>query len=82
MDHQPFHLEQAQKLGFDLQVSGHTHNGQFFPGNLIVKSIYELPHGFMKKGETNYYVSSGLGIWGPQYRIGTQSEVVVIDFKY
>jgi predicted MPP superfamily phosphohydrolase len=82
MDHQPFHLEQAQNLGFDLQVSGHTHNGQFFPGNLIVKSIYELPHGYMKKGDTHYYVSSGLGIWGPQYRIGTQSEVVVIDFKY
>lgn len=82
MDHQPFHLEQAQNAGFDLQVSGHTHNGQFFPGNLIVKSMYELPHGFMKKGGTNYYVSSGLGIWGPQYRIGTQSELVVIDFKY
>ena len=82
MDHQPFHLEQAEQLGFDLQVSGHTHNGQFFPGNLIVKSIYEQPHGYLKKGDTHYYVSSGLGIWGPQYRIGTQSEVVVIHFSY
>lgn len=82
LDHQPFNLEEAQKNGIDLQISGHTHNGQFFPGNLVVKRMYELGHGYMKKGKTHYYVSSGLGIWGPQYRIGTQSELVVINLKY
>ena len=82
LDHQPFHLDEAEKNGVDLQISGHTHNGQFFPGNLIVKRMYELGYGYLKKGKTHYYVSSGLGIWGPQYRIGTQSELVVIDLKY
>lgn len=82
LDHQPYHLIEAQENGIDLQFSGHTHNGQFFPGNLFVKQMYELAHGYMKKGRTHYYVSSGLGLWGPQYRIGTQSEIVLFNFKY
>ena len=82
LDHQPFHLYEAQQSGIDFQVSGHTHNGQFFPGNLLVKNMYEMGHGYLKKGSTHYYVSSGLGIWGPQYRIGTQSELVVVNLKY
>jgi len=82
LDHQPFHLDEAGNNGIDLQISGHTHNGQFFPGNLIVKGMYELGYGYLKKGKTHYYVSSGLGLWGPQYRIGTQSELVVINLKY
>lgn len=82
LDHQPFNLDEAQKNEVDLQISGHTHNGQFFPGNLFVKSMYELGYGYLKKGKTHYYVSSGLGLWGPQYRIGTQSELVVINLKY
>jgi predicted MPP superfamily phosphohydrolase len=82
MDHQPFHLEEAERNGIDFQISGHTHNGQFFPGNLFVKKMYELGYGYLKKGKTHYYVSSGLGLWGPEYRIGTQSELVVINLKY
>ncbi len=82
MDHQPFQLEEAERNNIDFQISGHTHNGQFFPGNLLVKNMYELAYGYLKKGETHYYVSSGLGLWGPQYRIGTQSELVVINFKF
>ncbi|MDD4991635.1 MAG: metallophosphoesterase [Paludibacter sp.] len=82
LDHQPYHLQDAEQNSFDLQISGHTHNGQFFPGNIAVKRMYELGYGYLKKGKTHYYVSSGLGIWGPQYRIGTQSELVVINLKY
>lgn len=82
LDHQPYQLEEAENNGIDLQISGHTHNGQFFPGNLFVKKMYELGYGYKKKGKTHYYVSSGLGLWGPQYRIGTQSELVVINLKY
>jgi uncharacterized protein len=82
LDHQPFHLYDAENNGIDLQISGHTHNGQFFPGNLIVKRMYEMCHGYLKRGKTHYYVSSGLGIWGSQYRIGTQSELVVINLTY
>jgi len=81
LDHQPYYLEEAEQNGIDLQISGHTHNGQFFPGNMIVKHMYELGYGYLKKGKTHYYVSSGLGLWGPQYRIGTQSELVVIKIK-
>ncbi len=82
LDHQPFHLEDAANNNIDLQVSGHTHNGQFFPGNLLVKNMYEMAHGYLKKAKTHFYISSGLGIWGPQYRIGTQSEIVVIELEY
>lgn len=82
LDHQPYHLNEAQENDVDLQISGHTHNGQFFPGSWFVKRIHEVGYGYAKKGKTHYYVSSGLGLWGPQYRIGSQSEVVVIHLKY
>ena len=82
LDHQPYHLEEAEACGADLQLSGHTHDGQFFPVNLVVRSMYENPHGYSRRGQTHYYVSSGLGIWGPQYRIGTRSEMVLIRFLY
>ena len=82
LDHQPYHLEDAASQKIDFQFSGHTHNGQFYPINRIVKKMYENPYGYLKKDTTHIYVSSGLGIWGPQYRIGTQSELVVIEFKY
>ncbi len=81
LDHQPFNLEEAEMEGVDLQLSGHTHNGQFWPGNLIVKLIYELPYGYKKRGDTHYYVSSGIGLWGPKVRIGTKSEIVVIKLN-
>jgi len=82
LDHQPFGLQEACDNGIDLQFSGHTHNGQFFPGNLVVGKIFELGYGYVKKGKTHFYVSSGLGIWGPLYRIGTQSELVEIQLNY
>ena len=78
LDHQPYNLAETEQAGVDLHLSGHTHNGQFWPGNMIVKMMYELPYGYMQKGNTHYYVSSGLGLWGPKYRIGTRSEMVVI----
>ena len=46
---------------------------------MITKKLYERDHGFVKKGNSNIYVSSGIGIWGGKFRIGTQSEYVVID---
>ncbi len=82
LDHQPTHLAEAAENNVDLKIAGHTHNGQFFPGNLIVKSIFEVGYGYAKKGNMHLYVSSGLGLWGPQYRIGTQSEIVDITFRY
>ena len=81
MDHQPYELNKAEEAGVDVQFSGHTHDGQVWPINLIARSIYEKSHGYLKKGHTTFYVSSGLGIWGPKVRIGTQSEIVVADIQ-
>jgi len=77
MDHQPYQLEQAEQAGFDFQISGHTHYGQVWPISWITNAIYECAFGEHQRGNTRYYVSSGLGIWGGKYRIGTRSEYVV-----
>lgn len=82
VDHQPMNLEESQEENIDLHLSGHTHNGQVFPGNLLAKRFFEVSYGYKKKENTHIYVSSGLGLWGPPYRIGTQSELVVIHFQY
>jgi hypothetical protein len=79
LDHQPFNLEQSEKNNVDLQISGHTHHGQFWPLSLATKAIFELDWGFMKKGNTNIYVSCGFGSWGPPVRIGNRPEIVVFD---
>jgi predicted MPP superfamily phosphohydrolase len=79
LDHQPYHLEEAEENKVDLQFSGHTHRGQVWPISLITDLIYEDSHGYIKKGDSHIYVSSGLGIWGGKFRIGTQSEYVVIN---
>lgn len=82
LDHQPYHLEEAEKARVDLQLSGHTHEGQLWPFNYVVNKIYEVGHGYKKKGNTHIYVSSGLALWGPEFRIGTQSELVVFNIKF
>lgn len=81
MDHQPYHLEEAQQAGVDFQLSGHTHYGQVWPVSWIEDLIYEDAFGPLQKGDTHYYVSSGIGIWGGKFRIGTRSEYVVADIK-
>ena len=79
LDHQPSNLEEAENQNIDLQFSGHTHYGQIFPITLVVEALFENPHGMIEKGLTQIYVSSGLGIWGGKFRLGTQSEYVVFD---
>jgi len=82
MDHQPFHLEEAEQNGIDLQLSGHTHYGQLWPLNYIIRKIYELPWGYKLKGNTHYYVSCGAGGWGPPIRIGSLPEIVNIKLHF
>ena len=82
LDHQPYLLEEAEKNGIDLQLSGHTHHGQIWPGNWIVQRIFEVAHGYKQKGNTHIYVTSGLGLWGPPLRLGTQSEWVVFNIEF
>ncbi len=81
LDHQPFNLEESEKNQIDFQFSGHTHRGQVWPISLITDLIYENSYGRLKKGNTDIYVSSGMGIWGGKFRIGTQSEYVVVNMK-
>ena len=78
LDHQPYHLEEAEQNGIDFQFSGHTHHGQVWPISWITDAIYEDAFGPLQKGKTQYYVSSGMGIWGGKFRIGTRSEYVVL----
>ena len=82
LDHEPFHLDEVEKNGVDMQFSGHTHHGQIFPGNLMTDRMYELSYGHKQRGNTHYYISSGLGLWGPPLRIGTQSEIVVFNIEF
>lgn len=82
MNHQPFNLDEAVNEGVDLHLSGHTHHGQLWPLNYITKAVYELSWGFLKKGDTNFYVSSGFGSWGPPVRLGNTPEVVVFNLKF
>ncbi len=78
LDHQPLNLSEAARAEVDLQLSGHTHAGQLFPLNLINKLIYEQYWGYLKKGKTHIYVSSGSGTWGPAVRTGSRSEIVLL----
>ncbi len=78
MDHQPFGLNEAEENGFDLQLSGHTHHGQLWPLNFITNKVYEKSWGYLKKNGTHFYVSCGVGTWGPPVRIGNQAEIVNI----
>ncbi|MDR0546982.1 MAG: metallophosphoesterase [Dysgonamonadaceae bacterium] len=82
LDHEPYHLEEAQAAGIDLQFSGHTHEGQMWPLNLLTHAMFENSYGYLQKDGTQYYVSSGLGLWGPPFRIGTRSEVVIFDIRF
>jgi len=77
LDHQPYNLDRAEAAGVDFQLSGHTHRGQVWPISWITDAIYECAWGSHQRGNTQYYVSSGIGIWGGKFRIGTQSEYVV-----
>lgn len=82
MDHQPFHLEEGANNGVDLQLSGHTHHGQLWPGNLISEKVYELSWGYKRKNGTQVYVSCGVGTWGPPVRLGNRPEIVNIRLRF
>jgi predicted MPP superfamily phosphohydrolase len=82
MDHQPFGLNEAVVEGVDLQISGHTHFGQLWPINYIVRAIYELAWGYKKISATHFYVSDGVGTWGPPVRVGNRPEIVNIRVNF
>jgi len=82
LDHQPVRLAEAADAGVDLQLSGHTHAGQLFPLDLINKAVWELNWGYLRKAKTQYYVSCGVGTWGPPVRTGSRPEVVLLRINF
>ena len=81
LDHQPSHLEEAEAAGIDFQFSGHTHRGQVWPVSWATDLMFEKSWGPCRKGNTRYYLSSGLGLWGAKIRVGTRSEYLVLKLK-
>lgn len=82
MDHQPFDLDSVAHAGVDVQVSGHTHHGQLWPLNYITALVYEQSWGYLQKRNTHFYVSSGVGSWGPPVRLGNRPEIIVLTLHF
>ena len=82
MDHQPKELQALADAGVDLDLCGHTHNGQIFPGNLTIHLFWENAWGYLRKDNMHNIVTSGAGIWGPNMRIGTDNEICVITVHF
>ncbi|WSQ11388.1 metallophosphoesterase [Streptomyces sp. NBC_01231] len=77
--HQPVQIHDAVEHGVDLQLSGHTHGGQLWPGNLIAAAANPTVAGLERYGDTQLYVSRGAGAWGPPTRVGAESDITVIE---
>ena len=82
IDHQPKELQDIADAGVNLDLCGHTHDGQTFPGNFTVKFLWENPCGYLQKGSMHNIVTSGSGVWGPAMRVGTDSEICTINLTF
>ena len=78
--HQPRSIYGAAEAGFDLQLSGHTHGGQFYPWNLFVPLQQPYTAGLDQAGPMWIYTSRGTGYWGPPLRLGAPSEITRLRF--
>ncbi|MBU1038958.1 metallophosphoesterase [Patescibacteria group bacterium] len=82
LKHVPFVVDTATEAGVDLVLSGHTHVGQMWPFNYLARAVYKgLDYGWHKVGEGQLITTSGVGTWGPPQRLGSSSEIVVINFN-
>lgn len=81
IDHQPKELQELADAGVDLDLCGHTHNGQTFPGNFTIKLMWENPCGLLSKDNMTNITTSGADVWGPAMRIGTDSEICSINIQ-
>ena len=82
IDHEPGELAALADAGIDLDLSGHTHNGQIFPGNILMKFLWENPYGFLKKDSMCSIVTSGVGLFGPNMRVATRSEICTVKVHF
>jgi len=82
LNHAPTRLPIVEQAGFSLQLSGHTHGGQFFPFTWLTSRIYgHFTYGLQRFGALQVYTSSGCGSWGPPMRVGTRPEIVLMKFQ-
>lgn len=81
LDHIPRNIDEVKNMNIDIQFSGHTHGGQFFPVTEIVKRMYPISSGHLKENNFNLIVTSGLGLWGPPMRVGSDSEILLVTLK-
>lgn len=81
LSHQPKLVDTAEKAGFQLQISGHTHAGQYFPFTWIIKLFEPYTHGVYNVGELQLFVSKGAGFWGPPLRSGGSGEIALITLR-
>lgn len=77
--HQPIVIDDAVKHGVDLQLSGHTHGGQLWPGNYVAELANPTVAGLERYGDTQLYVTRGAGAWGPPVRVGAPSDITVVE---
>ncbi|MEU0301742.1 metallophosphoesterase [Streptomyces sp. NPDC006175] len=77
--HQPVVIDEAVEYGVGLQLSGHTHGGQLWPGNLLAEFANPTVAGYERYGDTQLYVSRGAGAWGPPVRVGAPSDITVVE---
>ena len=82
LTHAPDRVSIAEQEGFSLQLSGHTHGGQFFPFTWITSRLYgKFVYGLQRLGNLLVYTSYGAGTWGPPLRVGTKPEIVLLQFE-
>ena len=83
IDHEPRELQELADAGVDADLCGHTHDGQLFPGNITIKFLWENACGYLKKDNMHNIVTSGVGLFGPNMRVGTKSEIcdIVMHFN-
>ena len=82
LTHAPDHPEIAEAAGISLQLSGHTHLGQFLPWSWMARRVYrQFVYGLSRIGKMQIFTSSGAGTWGPPVRLGSISEIVMLEFQ-
>lgn len=82
LDHQPRDLEEVSQQGVDLMLSGHTHDGQFFPLTIATNLMWKNPYGLKRYNNMDSIVTSGVGVYGPLMRVGSISEICVVNIKF
>ncbi len=79
LSHQPVYLDDIKRMNANLMLSGHTHNGQIWPFGIFTRMVFRHSYGYRRFGDLHLYVGAGTGIWGPPFRIGTRSEIAVLQ---